>query len=237
MADADFAAGGDGPRRIMIVEDHPIFRLGLAELINQEPDLFVCGEAEDVSGALKKIPDLAPDLIVVDITLKGRNGIELIKETVRLHKGLQLLVLSMHDESLYAERALLAGARGYIMKQEASDSIVQAIRTVLSGRVYASEEILSGLLNRLVTRPDLQDKPAIESLTDRELEVFTLIGRGRTTREIADHLNLSVKTIGTYRDRIKQKLDLRSGAELIRRAVLWTEKDNFGTSDSDNVGR
>jgi len=223
MADADGPAGAGRHKRIMIVEDHPIFRLGLAELINQEPDLFVCGEAEDVSGALNRIPDLAPDLVVVDISLKGRNGIELIKEAVRLHKGLQLLVLSMHDESLYAERALVAGARGYIMKQEASDSIVKAIRTVLSGKLYASEDILSGLLNRLVTRPDLQDRPAIESLTDRELEVMGLIGQGRATREIADTLNLSVKTIGTYRERIKEKLNLKHGAELVRFAVHWTK--------------
>ncbi len=229
MGETGTSPPGDHRKRILIVEDHPIFRLGLAELINQEKDLFVCGEAEDVSGALDVLPRLTPDMVIVDISLKGRDGIELIKEITRRCKALPVLVLSMHDESLYAERALAAGARGYIMKQEASVSIVKAIRDVLAGRIYAGEAILAAILTRYAGRSQPQEKTAaqqVERLTDRELEVLRLLGRGLATREIADRLRLSVKTIGTYRERIKEKLNLKHGAELIRFAVHWLGKED-----------
>jgi len=212
-------------KRIMIVEDHPIFRLGLAELINQEEDLSVCGETDDVPSALAQIQGLSPDMIIVDITLKNRDGIELIKEIHRQHKSLPVLVLSMHDESLYAQRALTAGARCYIMKQETSESIIHAIRCVLSGKVYASESIMGDILSQWVGAGP-PDKPAIDRLTDRELQVFQLIGQGRTTKEIAEILFLSKKTIGTYRERIKEKLAIKNAAELIRFAVHWVRADH-----------
>jgi len=213
----------DSEKRIMIVEDHPIFRLGLAELINQEEDLFVCGEAEDVTEALNKIGKLNPDMVIVDISLKGRNGIELIKDISRYFNALPVLVLSMHDESLYAERALLAGAKGYIMKQEASESIVKAIRCVIRGNVYASETIMSNILNRFANHPKVQLE--LDTLSDRELEVLQLMGQGLTTGDIAEKLNLSKKTIGTYRERIKDKLNLKNAAELIRFAVHWVKHE------------
>ncbi len=210
--------------RIMIVEDHPIFRLGLKELIEQERDLIVCGEAEDVPKALNDIIQLEPDMVIVDISLKGRNGIDLIKDINKYHKSIPVLVLSMHDESLYAERALHAGARGYIMKEEASESIVKAIRTVLDGKIYASEQFMGKLLSQFANQPQNYDKSPVERLTDRELEVFIAVGKGMTTKQIAVQLNLSMKTIGTYRERIKDKLDLKNAAELIRYAVNWINK-------------
>ena len=213
-------------KRIMIVEDHPIFRLGLSELINQEDDLFVCGEAEDIIKAGNDIKTLKPDMVIVDISLKGRSGIELVKDINKNFKSMPVLVLSMHDESIYAERALVAGAKGYIMKQEASESIIKAIRCVLGGKIYASESIMGNILNKFVGQPNMKDKPAVERLTDRELEVFQFAGQGLTTKEIADRLNLSKKTIGTYRERIKEKLGLKNSAELIRFAVHWVKHED-----------
>ncbi len=215
----------DPGKRIMIVEDHPIFRLGLSELINQEEDLFVCGEAEDVIKAWNDINTLKPDMVIVDISLKGRSGIDLIKDISKNFKTLPVLVLSMHDESIYAERALVAGAKGYIMKQEASESIIKAIRCVLDGKIYASESVTGNILNTFVSQPHMKDKPAVDRLTDRELEVFQYIGHGLTTKEIAERLNLSKKTIGTYRERIKEKLNLKNFAELIRFAVHWVKHE------------
>ncbi len=208
--------------RIFLVEDHPVFIFGLKELINQESDLEVCGQAEDVSSAWDKIQKLNPDMVLVDISLKGRNGIELIRDISKRYKSLPMLVLSMHEESLYAERALAAGARGYIMKQEASDSIVHAIRCVLDGDIYASPNLMRTILNRFATQPNPNISP-MEKLTDRELEVFHAIGQGHTTKQIARKLSLSIKTIGTYRERIKEKLGLKNASELIRCAVRWIE--------------
>ncbi len=210
--------------RIMIVEDHPIFRLGLRELINQEDDLLVCGDAEDSCKAWDEIQRLKPDMVIVDISLNGRDGIDLVKEINNHYNDLPVLVLSMHDESLYAERALHAGAKGYIMKQEASESVVKAIRCVLSGKKYVSENLMRNILNRFIDQSQAYDKSPVNRLTDRELEVFRLIGNGFTTNEIAKKLNLSVKTIGTYRERIKEKLKLRHAAELVKHAVRWVEK-------------
>ena len=208
-------------KKILVVEDHPIFRLGISELINQEDDLVVCGDAEDVNQALGEIERHDPDLVVVDISLKKSDGIDLVKELSVHRKGLPVLILSMHDEFLYAERALRAGARGYIMKQEAMDSVVTAIRQVLAGKLYFNDRVKEYILTQLSGGTGSPDTAPINRLTDRELEVFRLIGKGFSTREIASKLNLSIKTIGTYRERIKEKFGLRNATELVRHAVHW----------------
>ena len=210
-------------KKILIVEDHPIFRWGLRELINQEDDLMVCGEAEDVKGAWKAIDKLAPDLIIADITLENSDGIELVKEINRRGVKIPVLILSMHDQFLYAERAIHAGARGYIMKEEAMESVVTAIHQVLIGKIYLNENVKEQILFHLSNGPAKRAKSPIERLTDRELEVFRLIGQGVGSRDIARRLNLSIKTIGTYRERIKEKLNLKNANELLRYAVKWEQ--------------
>lgn len=217
----------DGLIRIMIIEDHPIFRIGLGELINQEVDLTVCGEAEDVGKAWEEIQRLDPDMAIVDISLKGRSGLELIHQINNYKKDLPVLVLSMHDEALFAQRALRAGAKGYIMKKDASESVIKAIRRVLDGKIYVSEKVVGGILETLSGQAQTQDKSIVEKLTDRELEVFQFIGLGASTKEIAGKLSLSVKTIGTYRERIKDKLNLRHTTELVRHAVHWVESEEL----------
>ncbi len=212
-------------RKILIVDDHPIFRHGLAQLINQEHDLEVCGEAEDYHSAWKAVHDLTPDMVIVDITLKNMSGIDLIKELHKTHKALPLLVISMHEESLYAERSLRAGARGYIMKQMASDSVIDAIRQVLQGRLYASRSVTDNLLSRFVEGSQASIESPVQSLTDREIDVFRLIGEGKGISEIAEKLHLSVKTIGTYRERIKEKLQIKNATELLRYAMKWVEDE------------
>ena len=212
----------DDKERIFIVEDHPIFRLGMTELINDEPDLAVCGDADTLNDALSAIERLSPDLVIADISLREGDGIELVKALHRRRPGLPVLVLSMHDEALYAERALAAGARGYIMKQEAMDRVVGAVRLVLSGKIYASDTVKDRIMNTLFQPAGDGKSPAVSRLTDRELEVFRLIGRGLSTKEIAQKLNLSIKTIGTYRERIKEKLRIRHATELVQCAVHWT---------------
>jgi DNA-binding NarL/FixJ family response regulator len=208
-------------KRILIVEDHPIFRLGLSELINQETDLEVCGFAQDVSEAWAEIKHHPPDLVIADITLRKSDGIDLVKIIKRQYGDLPVLVLSMHDEFLYAERALHAGARGYIMKEEAMEKVVTAARQVLDGKIYLNEEIKEHILSGLTARGHAEARAPIARLTDRELEVFRLIGCGLSTRDIAGKLNLSVKTIGTYRERIKEKLHVKHANELVRCAVHW----------------
>ncbi len=214
--------------KILIVDDHPILRMGMSELLNQEEDFSVCGVAEDVRSARRVLADETPDMAIVDISLAGDNGLDLVKEIAGSKRNLPVLVLSMHDESVWAERAIRAGARGYIMKKEASETIIAAIRNILAGKIHVSEAIMAQLLDKFHVNPDSRYAPTEEILTDRELEVFRLIGAGLATREIALRMNLGIKTIGTYRDRIKQKLLIKSAAELTRRAVLWTEKDHFG---------
>ncbi|HPR04382.1 MAG TPA: response regulator transcription factor [Deltaproteobacteria bacterium] len=209
---------------VLIVEDHEIFRLGIRELINHEPDLAVCGEADDVESARTLIRKLRPDLVIIDITLKKSNGMDLIKEISAHYKSMKTLVLSMHDELLYAERSLQAGAQGYIMKQETSRSIVKAIRHILAGNIYVSQEIMDNLLERVRTGQDSLEKPPVDNLSDRELEVLGMIGQGKSTGDIAANMNLSVSTISTYRERIKEKLNLKNAAELVRYAVHWVEK-------------
>jgi DNA-binding NarL/FixJ family response regulator len=211
----------DTKKKILIVEDHPIFRLGLRELINQEADMAVCGEATSVSAAWTAIERLAPDLIIADITLENSDGIDLAKAVNRRTKKIPVLILSMHDQFLYAERALHAGARGYIMKQEAMESVVTAIRQVLAGKIYLNESVKDQILHNIVARSTESDRSPIDRLTDRELEVFRMIGKGLTSREIASTLHLSIKTIGTYRERIKEKLNLKHANDLVRHAVHW----------------
>lgn len=209
--------------KILIVDDHPIFCLGLAEMINKEEDLLVCGSEETAKEACRAIEELSPELVIVDISLKDSNGIDLVEEINRLYSGLPVLVLSMYDESLYAERALLAGARGYIMKQQAIGRVAHAVRKVLAGEIYASKEIKEKVFKRLISRQEPDDTSPLDVLTNRELEVFRLIGEGLSSKEIADRLKLSVKTIGSYRDKIKGKLKLKHYTELVKFAVHWSQ--------------
>jgi len=211
--------------RILIVEDHEIFRLGIKELINHEPDLIVCGEADDVDTARNMIRELNPDMVIVDITLKKSNGMDLIKEIGAHYKAIKILVLSMHDELLYAERSLQSGAQGYIMKQETSKSIIKAIRHILQGNIHVSENIMCNLLNRVRTGQDSFEKSPVDQLTDRELSVLRLLGEGKSTGDIAQEMHLSVSTISTYRERIKEKLQLKNAAELVRYAIHWVEQN------------
>jgi DNA-binding NarL/FixJ family response regulator len=207
--------------RVFVVDDHPIVRQGLAMMINRESDLEVCGEAEDALAAVVAIERLRPDVVVVDISLHGPDGIELVKTIRTRDAHLPVLVLSMHDESIYAERALRAGANGYIMKQEATERVLIAIRRILNGDVYLSHSAASRVVNQFV-RGSAGPIPApVSVLSDRELEVFCLIGQGRGTREIADTLHLSVKTVESYQTHIKEKLSLRNARELVQHAIEW----------------
>ena len=210
--------------KIMIVDDHPIFRMGMSELLNQEEDFCVCAVAEDIGGARVALREREPDMAIIDITLVGDNGLDLVREISESARPIPILVLSMHDESVWAERAIKAGARGYIMKKEASESVIAALRNFACGRIHVSPNMMSILLDKLQVNSGDQEPRTEEMLTERELEVYRLIGCGLSTREIAEQMALGIKTIGTYRDRIKQKLGLKSGAELVRRAVIWNEE-------------
>lgn len=218
--------------KILIVDDHPIFTMGMAELVNQETDFTVCAVAEDIASARKELVEHQPDMAIIDITLARDNGLDLVKEITSGPRPIPVLVLSMHDEAVWAERALRAGAKGYIMKKEASESVITALRSISTGKIHVSANMMSLLLDKLHVNPSSQGAPTEELLTDRELEVFRLIGTGLSTREIASNMNLGVKTIGTYRDRIKQKLCIKNAAELTRRAVLWTENSHAGNLDN-----
>lgn len=209
--------------RTLIVDDHPILRQGLMKMLEGEEAIEVCGEAASAKEALKAIESCQPDLAIVDISLEGTNGIELIKNIRARFSSVDCLVLSMHDESLYAERALRAGAKGYIMKQEASERIVTAIRQVSEGKIYVSEKIGSRIMENIASGRSGAGSSPLDLLTDRELEVFELIGRGIGTRAIAQQLHLSVKTIEAHRSHIKDKLNLKSGVELVQRAIQWVQ--------------
>lgn len=213
--------------KIIIVEDHPIFRMGMKEMIEHEPDMCVCGEAGDVRGALKLIREKRPDLVIVDLSLKASSGLDLVREIADHHKPMAALVLSMHDEALHAERCIMAGAKGYIMKQEASESVVMAIRRIMEGHIHVSPTIMSHILNSLQRQPDMVYESPLKRVTDREFEIFKLIGKGLSSKQIANQLNISVKTIGTYRERIKEKLNLKGASELVRYAVIWVETGIF----------
>lgn len=206
--------------RILLVDDHPIVRRGLRELVAQEPDLEVCGEAEDAAEALRQLEATRPDVVIVDLTLKAGHGLELIQQIHARDARIKILVSSMHDESLFAERTLRAGALGYINKQESPDKIIDAIRRVLCGEIYLSSRMASRLLHRIAVGEPLEKHP-IEKLTDRELEVFEMIGQGLSTKQIARKLGLSHKTIETHREKIKTKLNLKNSAELSRHATQW----------------
>ncbi len=208
-------------RRIFILDDHPMTRYGVAQLINDEPDLATCGEAEDAATALAAIKAAQPDLVLADITLPGKSGLDFIKDVQLLHPGVLVLVMSMHDEAIYAERVLRAGGRGYIMKTEGGKKLLEAIRRILSGQVYVSDNISARILDGLTRRTRVIGEPGPPLLTDREFEVFQLIGQGLPTREIGQRLNLSVKTVGVHRLNIKRKLNLQTGPELIKEAVRW----------------
>jgi DNA-binding NarL/FixJ family response regulator len=222
---------GDSKAKVLIVDDHPIVRQGLSELINHEKDLVVCAQAEDATEAMIAIKSVKPDMAVVDISLKEKNGVELIKDIKAQYPNLPILVLSMHDESLYAERALRAGARGYIMKHEATDKVVTGIRAVLDGQVFVSDKMAARMVYKLVGG-GASSESAIDNLSDRELEVFNLIGKGLGTRQIAEKLYLSIKTIETYRSHIKEKLNLASAGELLQYAIQWVNSQDKSVPDS-----
>jgi DNA-binding NarL/FixJ family response regulator len=211
-------------RRLLIVDDHAVLREGLVTQINREADLIVCGQAVNAREAVAAIEKLNPDLVLVDINLPGRNGLELIRDLQSLRPNLPVLVLSMHDEAVFAERVLRAGGRGYVSKQQSGQSLLAAIRRVLSGQIYLSDDVSTRLLDSLAGKVRRVNTPSpVEQLTDRELEVFTLIGQARETKEISSRLGMSAKTVEAHRASIKRKLKLRTGPELTRHAVLWVE--------------
>jgi DNA-binding NarL/FixJ family response regulator len=207
--------------RVFLVDDHPIVRQGLTLLINQEPDLVVCGEAESAWSVAAALTTLSPDVMVLDISLNGPDGIDLLKNIRLTDVTLPILVLSMHDESVYAERALRAGANGYIMKQEATERVLVAIRRILQREVYISDRVASRMLRQMISKSAGPQAASIASLSDRELEVFRLIGDGHGTREIAQALHLSIKTVESYQAHIKEKLALPSARALVQRAIEW----------------
>jgi len=207
---------------VFIVDDHPIVRQGLTLLINREPDLAVCGDAEEASSALRRIEEQKPHLIIVDISLSGPDGLDLLKNIRARDPNLPVLILSMLDESLYAERALSAGANGYIMKQEATDRVLVAIRRILAGEIYVSDRMANRMLHRFAGGVQVEDRSPIADMTDRELEVFRLIGEGHGTRQIAEQLHIRVKTVESYQAHIKEKLSLKNARELVQRAIQWT---------------
>ncbi len=212
--------------RVFVVDDHPIVRQGLALLVNGEPDLTVCGEAEDAHKAMQSVSATKPDILVLDISLNGPDGLDLLKSVRTRHPDLPVLVLSMHDELIYAERALRAGAQGYIMKQEATDKVLVALRRILGREIYVSERIANRMLQHYIGSPAVGTPSSIAGLTDRELEVFRLIGEGHSTRQIAEELHISVKTVESYQAHIKEKLSLRSARELVQHAIRWTINEN-----------
>ena len=205
-------------KKILIVDDHPMMREGLRGTINREPDLVVCGEAANANQALDAVPKLAPDLVLVDITMPGKSGLELVKDLKALHPNLAILGISMHEETLYAERMLRAGAGGYITKQQPPEELIKAIRQVLDNKVYLSRDASERLLQRFTGKLQPNRSP-MEILTDREFEIFQLIGQGKTPQEIAPQLHLSAKTVAVHYANIRQKLNLRTTAQLIRFAV------------------
>jgi DNA-binding NarL/FixJ family response regulator len=211
-------------KRIFLVDDHPLVREWLTNLIQQQPDLVVCGESEDAPNALREISAARPDVVIVDISLKLGSGIELIKNLKASHPGIAVIVLSMHDERLYAERALRAGARGYIMKCETAKKVIAAILRVLSGNIYISESLTELFAGKFLDGRLLMGGSPVEQLSDRELEVFQLLGKGYETRQIAEILKVGMKSVQGYCARIKEKLKLTNAAELLREAVRWQEK-------------
>jgi DNA-binding NarL/FixJ family response regulator len=212
--------------KIFLVDDHPLVRDWLSQLIQREDDLMVCGEAEDTHEAIAKITEAKPDIVIADISLKTTHGLELVKDLQAQFPKLPVLCLSMHDESLYAERVLRAGAMGYITKQESTRKVLAAIRQVLSGQIYVSEKMAARMVHKLVAGRQQEHSSPVERLTDRELEVFQLIGKGQGTRKIAEELHLGIKTVESYRARIKDKLKLEDGTQLLQQAIQWVHSLN-----------
>lgn len=218
-------AKNNGKAKIIIVDDHPIVANGIQQLIDRESDMNVVRSVQDADSAIKSIDSDSPDLVIVDISLKGAtNGIDLIKGLKKRYPKVQTLVLSMHDENLYAERAIKAGAKGYVMKNDLTDNIVKAIRTILSGKLYLSENITSRLINSIANENISDDESVIKSLSDREFEVFEYIAAGVKSSEIAREMNISIKTVEAHKLRIKNKLNLRSGVDLVKYAIEWKHK-------------
>jgi DNA-binding NarL/FixJ family response regulator len=214
----------DVPRRsVLLVDDHPFMRAGLAQLIDRQPDLQVGGEAGNPAEAFQALAKSNPDLVLTDLTMPGRGGLEFIKDIKAAQPALPILVVSMHDEAVYAERALRAGARGYIMKEAGGENLLAAIRQVLRGEVYVSPRMSARLLENLSARRPRGSSSPIEKLTDREFEIFQLIGQGKSTRDIAAQLHLSPKTVDVHRSHVKEKLELKDATSLIRHAVRWVE--------------
>lgn len=210
-------------RRVLLVDDHPFMRAGLAQLIDRQSDLAVCGEAGEPAAALRQIAANRPDVVLTDLTMPGRSGLEFIKDLKAQYPELTILVVSMHDEAIYAERALRAGAKGYIMKEAGGENLLAAIRSVLRGEVYVSPQQSARILNDLSSRRPRGSGSPIEKLTDREFEIFRLIGQGKSTRDIAEQLHLSPKTVDVHRSHIKEKLELKDATALVRHAVRWIE--------------
>jgi DNA-binding NarL/FixJ family response regulator len=214
----------DAPRRsVLLVDDHPFMRAGLAQLIERQPDLQVSGEAGNPAEAFQALAKAKPDLVLTDLTMPGRSGLEFIKDIKAMEPTLPILVVSMHDEAVFAERALRAGARGYIMKEAGGENLLAAIRQVLRGEVYVSLRMSARILDNLSARKPRGSSSPIEKLTDREFEIFQLIGQGKSTRDIAGQLHLSPKTVDVHRSHLKEKLELKDATALVRHAVRWVE--------------
>jgi len=219
--------------RVLIVDDHPMTRAGLAHMINHQPDMIVSGEAENAAQALSALEANIPDLVLVDITLPGKSGLELIKDVKAMRPGLPVLVISMHDESLYADRVLRAGARGYITKHEGGEKLMRAMRHVLSGKIYVSENMSAHILEVFSGGQTTLHRSSIENLSDREFEVFELLGEGLAARQIAERLHLSAKTVDAHRANIKEKLKIQTSGELISYAARWIA-ERPGTKQADS---
>lgn len=215
----------DSRARILLVDDHAVVRYGIAQLINRQSDLVVCGEEEDASRAMSAVAELKPDLVIADVSLRDSSGLELMRNIKAQYPGLPVLVVSVHDESIYAEIAFRAGALGYLMKEEALEKILTAIRRVLTGAIYVSDNLAAKMLQQQVRgQTDIHESP-VKGLSDRELEVFQLIGQWKKTREIAEELHLSIKTIEYYREQIKRKLNLKNAGELTQYATSWVQRE------------
>jgi len=217
-----------GKRKILVVDDHSVVREGLTGVINDQPDFVVCGQAENANKALAAMATLKPDAVIVDISLEGRSGLELIKDLRDRYPRIPVLALSMHDEMLYAERALRAGARGYVMKKESTKDLITALRQVLEGGFHVSNRMAVRLIQQVANRETVPQQSPVDLLSDRELEVFQLIGQGEGTRQIAVKLHLSMKTVSCYRQNIKTKLDLKTSTELVSHAIHWAASQQAG---------
>jgi len=225
MAQAKQSQVKDTRKRILLVDDHAVVRYGIGQLLNQQSDLMVCGEEENAANALSAIGKLKPDLVIADISLKDSSGLELMRNIKAQYTGLPVLVVSTHDEGIYAEIAFRAGALGYLMKGDALDKVVSAVRRVLAGNVYVSDTLTAKMLGQQVRGEKDVEQSAVKGLSDRELEVFQLIGQWKKTKEIAHELHLSIKTVEYYREQIKQKLNLKSAVELTQRATAWVQRE------------